>query len=180
MPPTVIRRCFVSRRSCCSEPTMCTAAFVPLVQPSALLASRGDFFLLVYLLALGRFFLSLGALDGGSAFGGMGASREALVSSLAEAPFLLGLVALAISGKPCRHSRNRCVDSRAKYLQHFRRAHPGVHVSRDGGVGRDGPHARGQPDHPSRVDDDPRGNGPRILGAEPGARSNGRARSSFT
>ena len=50
----------------------------------------------VYLLALGRFFLSLGAFDGGSAFGGMGASREALVSSLAEAPFLLGLVAVAI------------------------------------------------------------------------------------
>ena len=76
--------------------TLCAAAFVPVVQPSALLASRGDFFLLVYLLALGRFFLSLGAFDGGSAFGGMGASREALVSTLAEAPFLLGLVAVAI------------------------------------------------------------------------------------
>src|SRR5690242_6541463 len=76
--------------------TICVATFVPLVQPSALLASRGDFFLLVYLLALGRFFLSLGALDGGSAFGGMGASREALVSTLAEAPFLLALVAVAI------------------------------------------------------------------------------------
>jgi formate hydrogenlyase subunit 4 len=77
--------------------TACTAAFVPLLHASALLGSSGDFFLLVYLLALGRFFLSLGAMDGGSAFGGMGASREALVSSLAEAPFLLGLVALAIS-----------------------------------------------------------------------------------
>ena len=76
--------------------TVCVAAFVPVISVSALLASRGDFFLLVYLLALGRFFLSLGALDGGSAFGGMGASREALVSSLAEAPFLLSLVALAI------------------------------------------------------------------------------------
>jgi len=76
--------------------TVCVAAFVPVLQPSALLASQGDFFLLVYLLALGRFFLSLGALDGGSAFGGMGASREALVSSLAEAPFLLALVAVAI------------------------------------------------------------------------------------
>jgi formate hydrogenlyase subunit 4 len=76
--------------------TLCVAAFVPVAQLSALLGSRGDFFLLVYLLALGRFFLSLGALDGGSAFGGMGASREALVSSLAEAPFLLSLVALAI------------------------------------------------------------------------------------
>jgi formate hydrogenlyase subunit 4 len=76
--------------------TMCVAAFVPVVHASALLALRGDFFLLVYLLALGRFFLSLGALDGGSAFGGMGASREALVSSLAEAPFLLSLLAIAI------------------------------------------------------------------------------------
>jgi len=76
--------------------TICVAAFVPLVQPSALLASRGDFFLFVYLLAMGRFFLSLGGFDGGSAFGGMGASREALISSLAEAPFLLSFVALAI------------------------------------------------------------------------------------
>jgi formate hydrogenlyase subunit 4 len=76
--------------------TICVAAFVPLVQSSALFASHGDFFLFVYLLALGRFFLSLGAFDGGSAFGGMGASREALVSSLAEAPFLLSLVAVAI------------------------------------------------------------------------------------
>lgn len=75
---------------------ICVATFVPLVQPSALLASRGDFFLLVYLLAMGRFFLSLGGFDGGSAFGGMGASREALVSSLAEAPFLLSLVAVAV------------------------------------------------------------------------------------
>jgi formate hydrogenlyase subunit 4 len=76
--------------------TICVAAFVPLIQPSALLASRGDFFLFVYLLAMGRFFLSLGGFDGGSAFGGMGASREALISSLAEAPFLLSFVALAI------------------------------------------------------------------------------------
>lgn len=75
---------------------ICAAAFVPLLHSSALIGSRGDFFVLVYLLALGRFFLSLGALDGGSSFGGMGASREALVSSLAEAPFLLGLTAIAI------------------------------------------------------------------------------------
>ena len=71
-------------------------AFIPLLADSALLGSAGDFILLVYLLAFGRFFLALGGIDGGSAFGGMGASREALVSSLAEAPLLLGLVAVAI------------------------------------------------------------------------------------
>ena len=75
---------------------VCAATFVPVVHASALFGSRGDFFLFVYMLALGRFFFSLGALDGGSAFGGMGTSREALVSSLAEAPLLLGLVAVAI------------------------------------------------------------------------------------
>jgi formate hydrogenlyase subunit 4 len=71
-------------------------AFIPLLSGSALLGSAGDFILLVYLLAFGRFFLALGGIDGGSPFGGMGASREALVSCLAEAPLLLGLVAVAI------------------------------------------------------------------------------------
>jgi formate hydrogenlyase subunit 4 len=65
-------------------------AFIPVVHSSTLIAWRGDFFVLVYLLALGRFFLAIGALDGGSSFGGMGASREALISSLAEARFCSG------------------------------------------------------------------------------------------
>jgi formate hydrogenlyase subunit 4 len=72
------------------------AAFIPVLHGSALLGMTGDFILLVYLFALGRFFLMLGAMDGGSSFGGMGASREALVSALAEAPLLLGLAAIAI------------------------------------------------------------------------------------
>jgi formate hydrogenlyase subunit 4 len=76
--------------------TLAAAAFVPVLHASALLGNRGDFILLVYLLALARFFLMLGALDGGSSFGGMGASREALVSTLAEAPLLLGFIAISI------------------------------------------------------------------------------------
>ncbi len=76
--------------------TVVAAAFLPALHASALLGTTGDFILLVYLLALARFFLVLGAMDGGSSFGGMGASREALVSTLAEAPLLLGLVAVAI------------------------------------------------------------------------------------
>jgi formate hydrogenlyase subunit 4 len=79
--------------------TVTVAAFVPVLQSSALLGVAGDFIVLVYLLAIGRFFLMLGAMDGGSSFGGMGASREALVSTLAEAPLLLALTALAITAK---------------------------------------------------------------------------------
>ena len=70
--------------------------FIPVIHDSALLGFSGDFVLLVYLLALSRFFLLLGGMDGGSSFGGMGASREALVSTLAEAPLMLGLTAIFI------------------------------------------------------------------------------------
>jgi formate hydrogenlyase subunit 4 len=76
--------------------TFVAAALVPTVYQSALLAFAGDFIVLVYVLALGRFFMGLGALDGSSSFAGMGASREAMISALAEAPLLLGLIAVAI------------------------------------------------------------------------------------
>jgi len=79
--------------------TVAAAAFVPLLHSSSLLGMNGDFIMLVYLLALSRFFLTLGAMDGGSSFGGMGASREALVSTLAEAPLLLALMATAIMAR---------------------------------------------------------------------------------
>ncbi len=76
--------------------TVLATGFVPVLHNSALFGTASDFILLVYLIALGRFFMSLGAIDGGSAFGGMGASREALVSTLAEAPLLLSLMSVAI------------------------------------------------------------------------------------
>jgi len=76
--------------------TVTAAAFIPVLHPAALFGVSGDIIFLVYLLAIGRFFLMLGAMDGGSSFGGMGASREALVSALAEAPLLLALISVAI------------------------------------------------------------------------------------
>lgn len=79
--------------------TVAAAAFLPLLHPNALFGLDGDIFLFAYLLVIGRFVMSLGALDGGSAFGGMGSSREALVAALAEAPLLLLLTALAILAK---------------------------------------------------------------------------------
>jgi len=77
--------------------TIAGAALVPVLHASSLLGNRGDIILLAYLFALGRFFLVLGSQDGGSAFGGMGAGREALVSTLAEAPLLFGLIAVAVT-----------------------------------------------------------------------------------
>jgi formate hydrogenlyase subunit 4 len=68
---------------------------VPLGGVRAPLAFGGDLVLLAYVLGLMRFFTVAAALDTGSAFEGMGASREVLFSALAEPALLLGLAALA-------------------------------------------------------------------------------------
>ena len=67
----------------------------PILPGFAPLSFSGDFVAFTYLLGLGRVFLMLSALDTGSAFEGMGASREATYSALAEPAFLLGLGTLS-------------------------------------------------------------------------------------
>ena len=70
-------------------------ALVPIGGSPALLSFAGDFLLVAYLLGVGRFFLVSAALDTGSSFEGMGASREVLFSALAEPALLLSLIGLA-------------------------------------------------------------------------------------
>ncbi len=60
----------------------------------ALVSFPGDLLLLVYLLAAARFATALAALDTGSAFEGMGASREMAFGALAELALLLVLASL--------------------------------------------------------------------------------------
>ena len=73
---------------------------IPAAGLTAPVAFAGDFLLLAYLLALGRVFTVLAALDTGSSFEGMGASRELLVSTLAEpALFLVLLVLVTQAGE---------------------------------------------------------------------------------
>jgi len=55
----------------------------------------GDLILFAYWLGLMRFVTVLAALDTGSSFEGMGASREVFFSALAEPAFLLGMLGLA-------------------------------------------------------------------------------------
>lgn len=54
----------------------------------------GEFLAIIFILALGRFFLALAGLDAGSSFGGMGSSREMFISSLAEPAACLAVFAL--------------------------------------------------------------------------------------
>jgi formate hydrogenlyase subunit 4 len=69
-------------------------AFLPLGGSGAVLAFPGDLVVVVLLLAVARFFTLAAALDTGSSFAGMGASREAAFSALAEPALFLALVAL--------------------------------------------------------------------------------------
>ena len=74
--------------------TLCALSLLPLGGAASPLAFTGDFVLAAYLLGMGRFAVMLAALDTGSAFEGMGASREATFSALAEPVFFLALMAL--------------------------------------------------------------------------------------
>jgi formate hydrogenlyase subunit 4 len=69
---------------------------IPFGNQKGIFSFNGDFVFFAYVLALGKFFNIIGALDTGSSFEGMGASREALFSLLAEPAFftLMGSFAL--------------------------------------------------------------------------------------
>ena len=70
---------------------------VPVLIAAAPLETAGGILLLVGTLALGRFALATAALDTGSPFGGMGASRDMTIAALAEPALMLGLFTSALA-----------------------------------------------------------------------------------
>ena len=76
--------------------TIITAAMlVPFGGTGAVLSFENDFVMFAYLLALGKFFSIIAALDTGSGFEGMGANREALYSMLVEPAFFILMATFA-------------------------------------------------------------------------------------
>lgn len=71
------------------------ALLIPLGNHPAPFSFNGDMVLFVYLLALGRFFTTIAALDTGSSFEGMGAAREVTFSCLAEPVVFIALLTLS-------------------------------------------------------------------------------------
>jgi formate hydrogenlyase subunit 4 len=80
---------------------LATAA-VPMLTSNLATAAIADVIVIAGLLALSRFFLALAGMDVGTAFGGMGASREMFVSALAEPAMLMAVFTLAMTA----HSTN--------------------------------------------------------------------------
>lgn len=72
------------------------AALVPLASTATPVSRNADLIVVVALLALGTVALALAGLDTGTAFGGMGASREMTVIALVEPTILLAVFALSI------------------------------------------------------------------------------------
>ena len=70
---------------------------VPMLTTQAPLSLFGGALAVIGLLALGRFFLALGGLDPGSAFGGMGSSREMTIAAIAEPALMLSIFTVAIT-----------------------------------------------------------------------------------
>ncbi len=60
-------------------------------------SGTGDIIAIIYTLALGRFFLALGGLDAGTAFGGEGSSREMSVAILVEPSMMLAVFTAAVA-----------------------------------------------------------------------------------
>lgn len=76
--------------------TLVAAILIPVFIFSSSVHQMGDFFALVFILALARFFLALSALDTGSSFGGMGASREMFISSLVEPALCMVILSVGL------------------------------------------------------------------------------------
>ena len=69
---------------------------IPLGQYKGMISFDGDFVFFAYVLGTGKFFSIISALDTGSSFEGMGASREALFSMFAEPAFFILMGSLAL------------------------------------------------------------------------------------
>jgi formate hydrogenlyase subunit 4 len=69
---------------------------IPFGTYKGIISFDGDFIFFAYILALGKFFSIISAMDTGSSFEGMGASREALYSMFAEPAFFILIGSFAL------------------------------------------------------------------------------------
>ena len=72
------------------------AAIIPTFTTDIVLAPAADLIALVALLAVARFWTALAGMDVGTSFGGLGASREMMIASLAEPAMLMVSFSLSL------------------------------------------------------------------------------------
>ena len=94
---------------CIFAVTWVAAALIPTYATGLLFSWSADLIAIVALLGTARFALALAGMDVGTAFGGLGASREMMIASLAEPAMLLivftvALLSLIHISEPTRRS----------------------------------------------------------------------------
>lgn len=72
---------------------------IPILSVELPLSATADVIALVALFAIARFFTALAGMDIGTAFGGMGSSREMTIASLAEPAMLMAVFAVSLVAK---------------------------------------------------------------------------------
>lgn len=77
--------------------TVMAGAIIPVISVDLPLSATADIIVLVALFAIARFFLALSGMDIGTAFGGMGSSREMMVASLAEPAMLMSIFTVSLA-----------------------------------------------------------------------------------
>jgi formate hydrogenlyase subunit 4 len=76
--------------------TWVAASLVPTFRTGLMFSWSADLIALIALLGSGRFFLALAGMDVGTGFGGIGASREMMIASLAEPAMMMIVFAIAL------------------------------------------------------------------------------------
>jgi formate hydrogenlyase subunit 4 len=76
--------------------TWVAAALVPTFATGLLFSWSADLIAIIALLASARFFLALAGMEVGTAFGGIGSSREVMIASLAEPAMIMTVFTLAL------------------------------------------------------------------------------------
>ncbi|QWR78808.1 respiratory chain complex I subunit 1 family protein [Candidatus Magnetomonas plexicatena] len=72
---------------------------IPIISMNLFLAPSADIIVIVALFATARFFMALAGMDIGTAFGGMGASREMMIASLTEPAILMAIFTVSLESK---------------------------------------------------------------------------------
>jgi len=76
--------------------TWVAASLVPTFRSGLMFSWTADLIAIIAVLGSARFFLALAGMDAGTSFGGIGASREVMISSLAEPAMLMIVFAIAL------------------------------------------------------------------------------------
>lgn len=96
--------------------TIFAGLFVPMIAGFSIINITGAFIIFSYILGFGKFFALISAMDTGSSFEGMGASREACFTTIIEPAFFMILATItALSGNYSFNSINNIVQNSGSF-----------------------------------------------------------------